>query len=195
MKFVFGASVIWVAIYVLILLDVSLTGKEKVLGLNEPKEFCGFYLDCHLHAEIENVRAAKIIGNRTAQGIFYIVKVKIFNDARRATLHLIETKAEIFGGDGRIYSRQTDAERELGESAAPDFNRKVLPQESFEKEIVFDIAEPNAPDLKLSVTEGYGIDKVIEAFLIGDEDSLFHQPTLFRIEPQTGNWSQTGRIN
>lgn len=189
-NFVIGASAIWLVIYVSVLLGVSLTSKEKILGLNQPKEFCGSYLDCHLHAAVTGVRTAKIIGNQTAQGIFYIVKVEVFNDARRATLNLIETKAEVQDEGSRFYSRCLEAEEELGEASAPDFSRSVPPQGGFEKEIVFDITEP-ARELKLSITEGYGVDKVIEAFLIGDEDSIFHQPTLFRITPQT----QTATVN
>ncbi len=44
---------------------------------------------------------------------------------------------------------------------------------------------PSASDAKLLITEGYGIDKVIERFLIGDEDSLFHAQTFFKLQEQT----------
>ncbi|MGB5352862.1 MAG: hypothetical protein WBN32_04535, partial [Woeseia sp.] len=41
----------------------------------------------------------------------------------------------------------------------------------------------DAGPLRLYVTEGYGIDHVIEAFLIGDEDSLFHKHVTHALQP------------
>jgi len=32
------------------------------------------------------------------------------------------------------------------------------------------------------MTDTHGVDKVLEAVLIGDEDSLFHKPTNFKVE-------------
>ena len=56
-NFVFGGVAVWFAFYVVMLIGFSLSSEEKVLGLNEPKQFCGFYLDCHLHAAVTGVQA------------------------------------------------------------------------------------------------------------------------------------------
>ncbi len=64
-KFVLGAVAIWLVIYAVALIGVSLLSKEKILGLNEPKAFCGFYIDCHMHTAVTDVRKTKTIGNRT----------------------------------------------------------------------------------------------------------------------------------
>src|SRR5258706_12180465 len=77
-KFVFGGVAIWFVFYLAMLFGFSLSSQEKDLGLNEAKEYCGFYLDCHMHTAVTNVRTAKMIGNQTANGEFYIVKVKVF---------------------------------------------------------------------------------------------------------------------
>jgi hypothetical protein len=37
----------------------------------------------------------------------------------------------------------------------------------------------------LLITEGPWMGRLIELFLIGDEDSLFHKKTRFRLEPQS----------
>ena len=181
-NFVFGAVGIWFIFYFVMLFGFSFTSQEKKLSLNEPKEFCGFYLDCHLHTTVTNVRTAKQIGDKTAQGTFLIANVKVFIDAKNPNIafRLLEPKAQITDEGGRIFSRITDAENQLP-SAQIQLNQDIKGKQIIEKEIVFDITEPTNK-FKLLITEGYGIDKVIEAILINDEDSIFHQPTVFKIE-------------
>jgi hypothetical protein len=48
------------------------------------------------------------------------------------------------------------------------------------KTIVFDLPA-DAKDPLLDLTEGFGIDRAIESFLIGDEDSIFHKRTYFKL--------------
>ncbi len=178
-KFVFGAVATWFVFYAILLFGTSLLSKEKTLHLNEPKAFCGFYIDCHMHTTVTNVRKAKTIGYKTANGEFYVVKVKVFSDAKRATLGLITVDALVVDEQNREFARDEQAELQLGEQ--PPFEKKILPVESFEKEIVFDLPA-DAKNPRLDVREGYGIDHVIEAVLIGDEDSLFHKRIRFNLE-------------
>lgn len=181
-KFVVGGVAVWFVFYTAMLLGFSLLSEEKVLALNEPKEYCGFYLDCHLHTTITDVRTAKQLGNQTAQGIFYIVKVKVSSDARNPNIafRLIEPKAEAEDEGGRIYTRIAEAENQLP-TAQVQLNQDIKGSETIEKEIVFDITEPSQK-LKLLITEGYGIDKYIEAVLVNDDDSILHQQTYFKID-------------
>ncbi len=136
-KFVLGGVAVWFAFYIVMLLAFSLVSEEKTLGLNEPKEFCGFYLDCHMHAAVTGVRTAKTIGDRTANGEFYIVKVKVFSDAKQASLGLHTVDAKVLDDQKHVFERDLAAEANLGEQ--PPFDRKISPVESFEKEIVFDL--------------------------------------------------------
>ena len=188
-KFVLGGVVVWLVFYAAMLFGFSLLSEEKVFALNEPKEYCGFYLDCHLHTSILEVRTAKQIGNQTAQGIFYIVKVKVSSDAKNPEIpfHLTEPKAEIYDNGGRIYTRSAKAENQLP-TARVKLNQDIKGAETIEKEIVFDITEPT-DKLRFLITEGYGVDKYIEAVLVDDEDSIFHRKTFFGIEinPQTAS--------
>src|SRR4051794_27769673 len=71
-KFTVGGVAVWLAFYVVMLVGFSLASKEKVLAAGEAKEYCGFYLDCHLHTVVTGVRTAKMIGGRRASGTFYI---------------------------------------------------------------------------------------------------------------------------
>jgi hypothetical protein len=182
-KFVLGATAVWFVFYIALLLGVSLLSEEKTLGLNEPKEFCGFYLDCHIHASVSGVRKTKTIGDMIAKGEFYIVRVKVFSDAKRAELGLHSPKFYVVDADGNRYPRVEEAEK-----PAPPFDQEVPAGGSFEREIVFDLPM-EVKSARLDAAEGIGIDKVIESVLIGDEDSLFHKRVRFDLEqplPQAG---------
>ena len=187
-KFVFGGLAIWIIFYAAMLFGFSFLSEEKVLALNEPKEYCGFYLDCHLHTSVSGVRTAKQIGNQTAQGIFYIVKVKVSSDAKNPNIafRLLEPKAEIHDNSRKIFKRITEAENQLP-TAQVQLNQDIKGTETIEKEIVFDITEPS-DKLKLLITEGYGVDKYIEAVLVNDEDSILHKQKYFNLEKTTAKF-------
>ena len=178
-NFVFVGIAVWFGFYFTTLIGFSTVSKERDLGLNEPKEYCGFYLDCHMHAAVTGVRRTKTIGNKTANGEFYIVKVKVFSDAKAATLGFTTVDAHVVDANAEEYHRDTDAESALGPQ--PDFQERISPGEGFEKEIVFDLPL-DVRDPKLDMREGYGIDRVIEALLIDDEDSIFHKRAYFKLE-------------
>ena len=178
-KFVIGGVAVWFIFYGVLLLGSSIFSQEKMLGLNEPKEFCGFYLDCHMHASVSGVRKTKTIGDRTAKGEFYIVKVRIFSDAKRVDLGLLAPKLFVIDENGKGYPRVEDAE-----NPEPPFDKQIPAGGSFEKEVVFDLPA-EVKSARLDVAEGIGIDKAIEFVLVGDEDSILHQRSYFKLEPQT----------
>ena len=180
-KFVLGCLAIWVAFYMVALLAVSLASEERTLSFHEPKEYCGFYLDCHMHTAVTAVERTKTIGEITAKGAFHIVKVKVFSNARRATLGLLAVDAKVLDDLGNIYERDLAAEEQL--PPQPLFEKQISPSESFEKQIVFDLPE-TVENPRLDLREGYGIDRAIEALLIGDEDSILHKRNYFKLLEQ-----------
>lgn len=177
-KFVLGGVTVWLVGYVILLLTASIFSEEQNLGLNEPKEFCGFYLDCHIHTAVSDVRKTKTYGDAVAGGEFYVVNVKVFSNAKQATLNLTTPQFHVFDAAGKRYNP-------VENPAIPrlPFDDKVPAGGSFEKEIVFDLPT-DIKNPRLDVAEGFGIDKVIESVLIGDEDSLFHKRIRFNLEPQ-----------
>jgi hypothetical protein len=180
-NFVLGGVAVWFAFYAVMLFGASLSSKETTLALNEPKAFCGFYLDCHMHTAVTGVRRAKAIGDKTANGEFYVVKVKVFSDAKQATLGMLTVDAHVIDEGRREFARDTLAETALGEQ--PPFEKQISPVESFEKEIVFDLPI-DAKNPRLDIREGYGIDHAIETVLVDDEDSILHKRSLFKLEEQ-----------
>lgn len=181
-NFVLGGVSVWFVFYFAMLIGFSLTSKEKDLALNEAKEFCGFYLDCHMHTAVTDVRKTKTIGNKTANGEFYIVKVKVFSNAKAASLGLTTVDAHVVDTAGRTYYRDTEAESSL--PPQPDFEKTISPVENFEKEIVFDLLV-DTRNPRLDLREGYGIARAIEAILVDDEDSILHKRAYFRLEGNT----------
>lgn len=180
--FVFGGVTTWIFAYFFLLFCGSFFSVERTLAFDEPKEFCGFYFDCHLHAAVLDVRKTKTLGDKTASGEFYIVKVIVSSDARAATLGLNSVDAKVVDAEKQTYRRDTDAEKFLG--AQPPFDKKISPPESFEKEIVFDLPT-DIKNPRLDIREGNALDHAIEAIVIGDEDSIGHKRNYFNLENQT----------
>lgn len=180
-NFVLGAVSVWFAFYAIIFLVSSAFSEEQTLAPNEPKEFCGFYIDCHLHTAVSNVRKTKNFGGKTANGEFYIVKIKVSSDAKRAPLNLTAPNFEVVDADGNRFERDASLEK-----SEPNWEQKVPAGESFEKEVVFDLPT-DIKNPRLDVREGYGVDHAIEAILVGDEDNFLHKRKYFRLEqpPQT----------
>lgn len=183
-KFTVGGVAVWSAFYAVMLLGFSLASRPQVLGVGDAKEFCGFYLDCHMHVALTSVRTVDRIGGRTANGTFYIVGLRVFSDARdpNIALRLIEPRALIEVNDHTVIRRDLDAEAVLP-SAAVDLGGDIRGRQTIEKEIVFDIPQ-ELKDPDLHIAEGYGIDSAIEAVLIDDEDSILHARTVFALTPR-----------
>jgi hypothetical protein len=180
-KFILGGVGLWLMFYTALLLGTSLLSTEKELAIAEPKEFCGFYLDCHMHSAVKAVRRTKTIGDRRAHGEFYVVSIEVFSDAVRAKLSLKKPGATVYDAAGEHYHRDREAEALLGPQ--PEFNKLIGPEESFIKEVVFDLPADER-DPRLDIREGFGIEHMIEAVLIGDEDSIFHKRTYFKLDSE-----------
>lgn len=178
---------LWLLLHFALLIGFSLNSQQTFLPNNRAKSFCGFYFGCHLKASVTNVRTAKEIGDAKAQNLFYIVKIKIENDSKDKTLSMTAPEATMIDEGPRLYSRIEAAEKQLPAGANISFNQPIPPGGSFEKEIVFDLTEP-AKELNLSITDTHGINRLLEAFLIGDEESLLHKETLFIIKRDSASY-------
>ena len=185
LTFTFAAVAVWFLFYAVMLVGFSAASTERELGPNEPKEYCGFYLDCHLHTELTGVRTAREIDGLTAKGLFYIANVKVFSNARnpKITFRLITPDASVIDGNGDRYVRDKPAESRLP-SAGIDLGADIRSRDTIEKEIVFDLPQ-GVPNPRLDIREGYGIDHAIEAVLVDDEDSILHKRNYFKLREQT----------
>lgn len=174
-----------VGLYLVALVGVSLASPRRVLEQHEVKRFCGFYLDCHLGVSVDEVQTAKTIihGPFSAQpkGTFYIVTLRVSSNAVRATLEPWNLVARVVDEKGRRYGRNRDAERALfGREADRPLEERVAAGGAYTRRLVFDVPD-DARTPALAVTEEGFPDALIEGFLIGDEDSFLHRPTLLAL--------------
>lgn len=164
----------WAGLYAAMLLATSLYSRELVLGTDENKKFCGFYLDCHMQVAVTRVDTVRELGLRRANGIYYVVTLRVSSDAVRARLNLMSPKLVLRDNSGRAYDRVPNT------TDIAALTREIGPEESFHSTIVFDVPD-DATDLRLHVSMGFWADRLIETFLIGDEDSMLHKRVSFRI--------------
>lgn len=168
-------------LYVLAVLGVSLASRERVLGPDAPKRFCGFYLDCHRMVTLLDVERVPAIGDRTAGGVFLIVTLRLSSDAKRAVLRTGPMTAVVRDAAGRRYARFPEAERLLSEDGTAGLPDTALgPGGSVVTRIVFDLP-PDAANPRLHVRDSHPLAVLSEFVLLGDEDSALHARTTFAL--------------
>ena len=183
---ILGVAALWALTYGAVLFTTSWVSRDRLLSVGEAKAFCGLYLDCHLHARVVGVHAAAVVGSPgsevRARGRFLVVRLRIESNAKRVTLGPDFLQAVVVDGRGREFLRDRMAERALLGGDAPPLDQRVAPGQGYERTLVFDVPA-DARDPRLQVSEGHPIQRFVELFLIGDEDSLFHGAVLFRLDP------------
>lgn len=138
--------------YLALLAVVTLGMGHETLPPGTPLRFCGFYLDCHLSVTVTQVERTPSAWN---------VKLRLANDARRVALAPHGLKVELMRGDSTV---------ELVPDAT-DLTTPIPAGGSRELTVAFAAAgEGETPALR--VTEGFGVDRVIEGVLLGDDDAL-----------------------
>lgn len=147
----------WIALgapvaYLLLLAVVTLGLGHKTLAPGTPLRFCGFYLDCHLSVTVTEVERAPSA---------WTVKLRLANDARREALAPHGLKVELMRGDSSV-----TLVPDVTDLAAP------IPAGGSREFTVAFAASGDGETPALRVTEGAGIDRVIEGVLLGDDDAL-----------------------
>jgi hypothetical protein len=178
-----GVGGAWALAYLGLVAAVSAGSRQQVLPPGQVKRFCGFYLDCHLGVAAGRTRTLPAIGEVRAAGTFYVVTLRIESNARAAMLTPSRLDVELVDGFGNRRSRDLAAEAAwAGAGGNPGrLERAVGPGESYAVDVVFDLpADTPRPPL-LSVTEGFPEERIIELFVVGDEDSFLHAPTLLAL--------------
>jgi hypothetical protein len=165
-----------------LLLAFSLLSRARTLARGEEKYFCE--LDCHLAYSVRQVERAKIIGNTTASGEFYVVAVRARFDEttaapwrpRNVPLTPDPLDFAVIDDEGRRVPRSP-----AGQSAWDALHgtptsllEPLLPGEFYDLTLVFDIpAEVRSPRLLASFAV------FPTQVLIGDENSVLHKKTYF----------------
>ena len=138
--------------YLLLLAVVTLGMGHETLPPGTPLRFCGFYLDCHLSVTVTGVE-------RTPSA--WTVRLRVANDARRVALAPHGLKIELMRGDSAV-------------TLVPDVTDLAtpIPAGGSREFTVGFAAAGDGETPALRVTEGAGVDRVIEGVLLGDDDAL-----------------------
>lgn len=171
----------WAVIYAAVLLSVSLASRERVLAWGDDKAFCGFYLDCHTRIAVTGVAVLDALGDVRPDGRFHVVTLRIGSDAKRARLRLNAPRLTVTDATGRRFVRSPAGEAAVARTRPPRaLTEDVGPGDAYLTAVVFDLPA-DAREPRLTVTEGWWADRLIEFLLIGDEDSFLHARTTFRL--------------
>ena len=151
----------------------ALNRHDQVAGFNQEIQYDDFAFS------VQSVRTTRSIGDSTAQGLFYIVTLKVANHAKRVNYEFKHDSPVLVAGDGRQYRVSFEAQGALDSaSGAADPCATPIPSGSWcTKEVVFDVA-PDTTDLRLRVSTGG---------LAGDIlDTIFYGKKVIRLDPQEG---------
>ena len=159
------------ALYAGLFLITSLASRTQELAVGTEKHICE--VDCHLAYSVAGVKTVKVWGGRTAQGMFYVITVRVRFDSG--------TIASWRPRDVPVYpnGRSVALIDTLGRSypAAPDaLDRTLLPGQEYTTDFVFDVpADAGTPRLELESGDWP------TRLMIAHENAFLHGKVLFRL--------------
>jgi hypothetical protein len=169
-------------VYALTVVVVAQTHPGSVLARGEPLTFTGFYLDPHLNLEVTGARLARELGANgarvAAHGRWAIVTVELSSTAVAAIQQPHALDLTLTDDLGRRWTRDLAGEAALAAERGPlgDLNRPIEPHGAYRRDVVFDVpVGTHAP--RLLAFEGLWIDRLLEAWIIGDDDAIGHRRT------------------
>ncbi len=133
----------------------ALLSREEVLRRGETKYFCGFFLDCHIGVSVDGTREGAIT-------------LRFSTSARRATITPYGVQVEVVGSDGHRYAARPDGRSEL--------ERAIGPGQSYTVDVGYGLP-PGVRADRLLVSQGAGIDRILDGLVIGNENSFLHKRT------------------
>jgi hypothetical protein len=159
------------ALYAGLFLITSLASRTQELAVGTEKHICE--VDCHLAYSIAGVKTVKVWGGRTAQGMFYVITVRVRFDSgtiaswrpRDVPVYPNGRSVALIDAQGRRYPAATDA-----------LDRQLLPGQEYTTDFVFDVpADAGTPRLELQSGDWP------THLMIAHENAFLHGKVLFRL--------------
>jgi hypothetical protein len=163
-------------IYFGVLLAVSLVTPRKLIPMGEDRCFDDWCIGA------EHLAVSRTIGSgasaATANGIFYIVTLKVSSRARGITQRAKDAAVIAVDEKGHRYLPSSDGQRAYDDinGTGPAITNKLGPGDSFTTALVFDVPTDTA-QVGLEVEHGVWPGRLI----ISDSSSFFHKPTLIAL--------------
>ena len=159
------------ALYTGLFLITSLASRTQELAVGTEKHICE--VDCHLAYSVAGVKTVKVWGGRTAQGLFYVITVRVRFDSgtiaswrpRDVPVYPNGRSVALIDAQGRRYPAATDA-----------LDRELLPGQEYTTDFVFDVpADAGMPRLELQSGDWP------THLMIAHENAFLHGKVLFRL--------------
>jgi len=170
--------VLGLAIYFGILVTVSLVSPQRVVEIKENRCFDDWCL------AVEDVMLKEELGPVTnsikPNGVFYVITLKLLNHARGRSQRAGSVAVHLIDGQGTVYdvSAQGQTAFESQQGTVPPLTSTIDVGQSVITYQVFDVPK-NIRNINLTVEHPVGFSPGF--FVIGDETSLFHKPTIVHL--------------
>jgi hypothetical protein len=148
---------VFVSVYLAVVVAASLTSPQRLLALNEPQCFDDWCLS------VDHVEQAPAGGE-----VSYAVTLRLFSRARRRTQRESGASVYLLDDRGRRYEP-------LADPRALPLNARLSPGESLIATRRFTVPA-DTPNPGLVIAHG----RLPGMFIIGDDQSLFHKPSVIR---------------
>jgi hypothetical protein len=168
--------VFFVGAYLGVVVLVSLLSPRHVVAVLEPQCFDDWCLT------VDGIERVKTLGSgsgaTTANGVFYVVGLRVSSRARRVTQRENGVGVYLLDDRGRRYDVSPLGQRAYvsAHGTMPSLSDPVGPGAAFTTTRIFDCPE-DATEIGLALSHGFGPG----AFVIADSGSFFHKRTTVRL--------------
>jgi len=172
--------------YFAVLVAVSLFSSGGVATGGEEVRLCNALGDCNLAVSVLQVDRKRTLGNppqeMIADGMYYLITVKVTSYEPNPTLNPRDLSGVVVGENGEKYPQFREGEREVETGLGKEpFAMQISPTGgSYRRVLVFDVPA-GIQNPALVVREGGSVDRMLQLFIIGEEDSLFHPTTRLQL--------------
>jgi len=159
------------ALYAGLFLITSLASRTQELAVGTEKHICE--VDCHLAYSVAGVKTVKVWGGRTAEGMFYVITVRVRFDS--GTIASWRPRDLPLSPNGRRVAL-IDSQGRRYPAAPASLDRRLLPGQEYTTDFVFDVpADAGTPRLELESGDWP------THLMIAHENAFLHGKVLFRL--------------
>ncbi|MDH4351415.1 MAG: DUF4352 domain-containing protein [Gemmatimonadota bacterium] len=167
-----------IAVYLGVVVAVALVSPQRTIALGEDRCFDDWCVAVS-HVTLTHEMGAGVDAIRT-NGQFYVVTIRLSNHARGRSQRASSAAVRLADGEGRVYevSREGQAAYEAQHGPASPLTSTMDIGQAIDAVRVFELPT-DSRDVGLTVEHPVG--PAPGLFIIGDDASLFHKPTVMRL--------------
>jgi len=159
------------------LISVALLSPQHVFAMHQDRCFDDWCISVEQVVQKPTLGVAST--SIVAQGVFYLVTVRVSSRARGITQRALDVQVYLFDAKGQRYDPSMAGQQALDASGhgGQQLTSELAPGASFTRTIVFDLPKGSS-HLTLLVNHGLFPDMLV----IGSEQSIFHKPTIITLQ-------------